>query len=151
MTTICYKNNIIAYDSRMMKGTVILSDNYDKMVDVNGIYFFFCGSTCDFDDFIDSYFGKKIDRLLDCQAFVYDHGNLFSVTFDNEEKEVLKSPLPLDIPDAIGSGSHFALMAMDLGSSAEGAIRLASKRDAFTNDNVKIFKLDDIKEKENGE
>lgn len=141
MTTIAVKDGIIAYDSRMTKGTIIVSDKVDKRIIVNDVSFFFVGSTCDFDNFIKCYFGEKIENPLDCSAIVFDNGNLFFVGVDNKEPILYKDPMPFDIVDAMGSGDHFALMAMDCGFSAEVALQMVTKRDAGTGGIIRTFDM----------
>lgn len=145
MTTIAFKNGIIAYDSRMMKGDTILSDKYNKMEEHNGVYFFFCGSTCDFEVFVNCYFGEPAPHNIDCSAFVFDKGKLFSVGVFDKYKRIFKDPVPLNIEDSMGSGERFALAYMDCGFSAEKAIEMTKKRDSGTGGEVHTFKLDDYK------
>ncbi|GAI22667.1 unnamed protein product, partial [marine sediment metagenome] len=45
-------------------------------------------------------------------------------------------------PDAIGSGSAYALAAMDMGASAEEAVRAAMKRDIYTGGKVRTMRID---------
>ena len=47
MTTIAYKDGIIAYDSRCLCGNAIVDDNIDKHLAIEGLHFFFSGNTGD--------------------------------------------------------------------------------------------------------
>ena len=51
--------------------------------------------------------------------------------------------LRADKPFATGSGGHFALAAMDLGLSAEEAVKYASTRDMYTNDTIQVAHIFD--------
>ena len=46
-----------------------------------------------------------------------------------------------DLPFAIGSGSQYALAAMDLGKTAEEAVVYASTRDVYTNNVTQVASL----------
>ncbi|MNJ79145.1 hypothetical protein D3C77_770710 [compost metagenome] len=44
-------------------------------------------------------------------------------------------------PDAIGSGAPYALAAMDMGASAEDAVRAAMKRDIYTGGKIRTLRI----------
>ena len=52
-----------------------------------------------------------------------------------------KTRLSLSNPDAIGSGSPFALTAMDMGASAEEAVTMAAKRDSCTGGKIRTLRI----------
>lgn len=47
----------------------------------------------------------------------------------------------LDYPFAIGTGSHYALAAMDNGASAEEAVRIACKRDIYSGGRLQKYRV----------
>lgn len=49
--------------------------------------------------------------------------------------------LPADVMFSTGSGRDFALAAMDMGATAEDAVRVAMKRDPFTGGKIKTLQL----------
>jgi len=53
MTTIAYKDGVIACDSRITSGSLIVDDNEIKMVKKGDVVFFLAGSTSDYLAFID--------------------------------------------------------------------------------------------------
>lgn len=52
MTTIAYKDGVIAYDSRCTRATIITDDDCKKLDMVEGVHFLCSGATCDFDALI---------------------------------------------------------------------------------------------------
>lgn len=142
MTTIAYKDRIIAYDSRVTAEGQICSDNCNKRRKANNINFFVCGVTSEIENFVDAYFNlQKFNRELKLEAFVYDSGVLYYVTIDHES--VWRDVVDLTEPCAIGSGSPYAYTAMDLGLTAIEAVKMAKKRDSATGGKIRIFKLGD--------
>ncbi|EPM72547.1 20S proteasome subunits A/B [Pseudomonas syringae pv. theae ICMP 3923] len=57
MTTIAYKDGVIAYDSRTTGGTTISDDDSGKLQTVDGVQFICTGCACDFDALIAGYIG----------------------------------------------------------------------------------------------
>lgn len=57
MTTIAYKDGVIAYDSRVTRSGTIVSDNAPKCQVVDGVSFFLSGAVCDEKALIAAYFG----------------------------------------------------------------------------------------------
>lgn len=138
MTTIAYKDGIIAYDSRATRGNLIADDNYNKCVNVDGLLFFFAGSVCDLKHLIDGYV-KGIDppKSSDICAFVVDAGKVYRIGTD--EGLLWKDDvLPID---AAGSGYAHAMTAMDCGLSAIEAVKMAAKRDTGTGGKIRHYKV----------
>jgi 20S proteasome alpha/beta subunit len=52
MTTIVYKDGIIAFDSRVVSGDEILDDDFNKLKIVQGVVFVTCGTVPDDENFI---------------------------------------------------------------------------------------------------
>lgn len=112
MTTIVYKDGVIAWDSRTSAGGNIVNDKSNKCHLVNDLTFWCCGTTPDYDDFFRAYLGdKKTSRQLDVSAFVLDSGKLYVVGCD--EDALWRSEVVCE--RAIGSGAEFAIGAMDCG------------------------------------
>ncbi|WP_122498927.1 proteasome subunit beta [Pseudomonas viridiflava] len=138
MTTIAYKDGVIAYDSRQTRGGAIVSDDCLKCEIVNGVSFFLSGCVCDEKALIAAYFGTPSKDPVECSGFVVDAGKLMMVGHD-DKTGVWRQPLDPANPDAIGSGSAYALAAMDMGASAEEAVRAAMKRDIYTGGTVRTM------------
>lgn len=141
MTTIAYnhKDKQIAVDSRSTSGgSVIITDEAEKLEIVDGVMFFLCGSVCDYDLFIKMYFGEKSDVVPECDAFSIDGGAVYRCGVSCEglfwKQKTLNN-------DALGSGYKFALSAMDFGKDAKGAVEYAKTRDIYTGGEVKVYDI----------
>ena len=60
----------------------------------------------------------------------------------DDKTGIWKQELDPANPDAIGSGSAYALAAMDMGASAEDAVRAAMKRDIYTGGRVRTMRVE---------
>lgn len=140
MTTIAYKDGVIAYDSRQTRSGAIVSDDCSKCEIVNGISFFLAGAVCDEKALIAAYFGTPSSAPVECSGYVVDGGKLLMVGHD-DKTGIWKQELDPTNPDAIGSGSAYALAAMDMGASAEDAVLAAMKRDIYTGGKVRVIKI----------
>jgi len=140
MTTIAYRDGVIAYDSRQTRGDRIVSDNSPKCQVVNGVSFLLSGVVCDENALISAYFGTPSPVPVECSGFVVDGYRLMMVGHD-DKTGIWKMDLDLANPDAIGSGAPYALAAMDMGASAEDAVRMAMKRDIYTGGIVRSINL----------
>lgn len=107
MTTIAYKDGVIAYDSQITRGDVITYDDYEKCIDQAGVKFFCCGTVSDYQRLVDVYFGAKPDGNIDATAIVLDGESLMMVAVD-DSTGLWKSPVLRDRPYAIGSGTPYA-------------------------------------------
>lgn len=140
MTTIAYKDGVIACDSRQTRGGCIVSDDVVKCQAMDGVSFFLSGAVCDEKALIAAYFGTPLLVPVECSGYVVDGGRLQMVGHD-DKTGVWRQDLDPANPDAIGSGSAYALAAMDMGASAEEAVRAAMKRDIYTGGKVVTFRV----------
>jgi len=144
MTTIAYKDGVIAYDSRQTRNGAIVTDNAEKSELVNGVRFFLAGAVCDMPALIAAYFGTPSTVPVECSGYVVDGGRLIMVGHD-DKTGVWKQELDPANPDAIGCGAPYALAAMDMGASAEEAVRAAVKRDIYTGGRIRTLVIDGAK------
>ncbi|MFZ4825663.1 proteasome subunit beta [Pseudomonas putida] len=140
MTTIAYKDGVIAYDSRQTRNGAIVSDDVVKCQVVDGVSFFLSGAVCDEKALIAAYFGTPSPVPVECSGYAVDGGRLLMVGHD-DKTGVWRQELDLANPDAIGSGSPYAIAAMDMGASAEGAVHAAMKRDIYTGGKVRTVRI----------
>lgn len=140
MTTIAYKDGVIAYDTRQTRNGTIVSDDCSKCQVVDGVKFFLSGHVCDEKALIAAYFGTPSPVPVECSGYVVDGGKLMMVGHANKTG-IWKQELDPANPDAIGTGSPYALAAMDMGASAEDAVRAAMKRDIYTGGKVRVIKI----------
>lgn len=131
MTTIAYhhERKEIAYDGRTTRGDTIMNDSSEKMVERDGVKFFLCGATCDYELLISMYFGAKLDLVPEANALVIDGGIVYRIGCQTDG---VFWRCKTDCNDAIGSGWQFALSAMDFGRSAKEAVEYAATRDSCT-------------------
>ena len=136
MTTIAYKDGVIAYDSQVTRGDIITDDAYEKCIELKGVKFFCSGAISDHQRLVDVYFGAKPEGNIDASALVLDGESLMMVAVD-DATGLWKSPILLDRVYAIGSGSPFAFAAMDMGANAYKAVEMAAKRDTSTGGKIR--------------
>lgn len=139
MTTIAYKDGVIAYDSLVTAGGTVVYDDFDKKRERNGVLFFGSGATADIELLITAYFGEAPGCDLDARALAFHDGKLSLLVF--ESGRVFESEVLADRPYAIGSGQDHAWTAMDMGATAYQAVELAAKRDTGTGGKIRAFTL----------
>ena len=144
MTTIAYKDGVIAYDSRQTRNDRIVSDDAPKCQVVDGVRFFLAGAVCDEKALIAAYLGTPSPVPVECSGYVVDGGKLLMVGHD-DKTGIWRQELELSNPDAIGSGAEYAVAAMDMGASAEDAVRAAMKRDIYTGGTIRTVIIDSSK------
>lgn len=140
MTTIAYKDGVIAYDSRETLGTTIVDDDCDKCQTRDGVQFFCAGSTPDYDGLLSAYFGEVSAVVIEAGGVALDKGVLWLIGY-SETTGFWKDRLRLDNPWSIGSGSPHALTAMDMGASAYQAVEMAMKRDSCTGGKIRTMTI----------
>ncbi len=146
MTTIAYKDGVIAYDSRVTARNLIVDDEFDKHLVVAGIHFFCSGTTEFLEDFCNAYAAHSPTvRYMEVSALVVEAGNRVfksSVEEENSTHRIWKSPIRVGSLASIGSGQDFVLAYMDMGLSAEEAVRRVMKFDAATGGEVRTFRIE---------
>lgn len=140
MTNIAYRDGVIAYDSRQTRSGTIVSDDAEKSELVNGVRFFLAGAVCDIPALIAAYFGTPSPVAVECSGYALDAGKLVLIGHD-DKTGIWKQDLDPSNPDAIGCGAAYALAAMDMGASAEDAVRAAMKRDIYTGGKVRTINI----------
>ena len=131
MTTIAYKDGVIAYDGRATTSTgTIVYDDFEKCVERDGVRFVICGSTACMSKLIDAYFGEP-QTCVSADALVVVDGEVWYISHGDDDG-IEKSQVLPDRPYSIGSGSDHAYTAMDMGASAYQAVEMAMKRDSCT-------------------
>lgn len=145
MTTIVYdhKAQQIAVDSRATSSGVIVDDESRKwVITESGELWFTCGAICDANLLIECFKdGDKkinIELIPDANAFVVRGGNVLmrGVTPDGEAWTQ-----ELTSKRCLGSGSSFALAALDFGRTAKEAVEYAATRDCYTGGVVHVYDI----------
>ena len=138
MTTVIYdhKRKQAAIDSRFTRGDIIDTDKGNKVrKDSRGIWLF-SGSQCDFEDLMKLNRNDKVDVRPNCGAILISNGSAFTV--DTDEGGFCEIARLTD-SFAMGSGSSFAIAALDLGKTAKEAVNYAKTRDIYTGGRVRVF------------
>lgn len=142
MTTIAFKDGVIAYDSRCTQGMNITDDDYSKHHVVEGSHYFMCGAPADHPRFFEADQGgnKRSDTRLEAHGLIWDGKDLWEAGFE-DGKEFWKARRELSKHYSLGSGADHAITAMDMGADAKTAVKMAAKRDCGTGGRIRTFKL----------
>lgn len=139
MTTIAYSNKdgTVSFDSRVTAGSQIVSDNANKMKVVDGIKFIFCGVVADIDKLISSYFGEHTDESIECSCIIIKDNAVFDYSYHSGKCYLCE----VNFDSSWGSGSDFAISAMDFGKTSKEAVKYASTRDSMTGGKIRTIKV----------
>ena len=163
MTTIAYKDGIVAVDSRMTASGTILNDDYNKITELrNGGFMISAGTVMDIqllEDILNdgwqhhySEFYQVNEATTDFETLYVDHdGNLSTIIAYKGMLRTLR--VRNDEIMTFGSGQEYALSAMiGFNKSAVDSVRHAMKFDAFTGGKIRTLCLAtmEIREVENG-
>ena len=141
MTTIAYRDGVVATDTLSVADGMVVDQAYEKCIVRDGVMFFMTGSTSDHDKLIDEYLSPAGRDTGNASAIVADKGEIFIVGWEDGGKGIFKCPNRRENYIAIGSGERFAIAAMDHGKSAQEAVEYAMKRDVFTGGVVKVYQV----------
>lgn len=151
MTTIAYRNGVLAADRREVVEhgggfSFVLTDNDTKVRRLpDGSLFAGCGSSdqiervrARLEENIVHGTSRKMPKTSNCECvWVQTDGSVWY--YSGRKFSVLdEKTYPYF---AIGSGAAFALAAMDAGADAVEAVRIASKRDVWTGGDVQSLVL----------
>jgi len=140
MTTIVYshEHKEIAFDSRASRGGDIVTDDYNKLYKSNGVQFIISGSPADAEVFIAMYEDPELRAIPEIDAIVVDEGKVYSV-HPTEEGELSCFEAYFDI--GAGSGSPWAIAALDHGKTPRQAVKYAATRDLYTGGKIHVIKV----------
>lgn len=141
MTTIGYKDGIIAYDSRMTGGGGIITDNFEKKVILGNSIVFYSGSIPDRYRALLLYSNgvtSKQEHEPEGSALIVEGDSVLLFSFKDGYPYTIKIDYGME---TIGSGWQFARAAMEMGASAYEAVLIAKRIDPFTGGDVKIFEI----------
>lgn len=157
MTTIAYKNGIMAADSRGVKGATIATVPYSKIHVPEGddyweiegvkVLCFGMAGMATFKELVKERLRKNLtsknktveEDKVSFQALIIDeNGGIWDwgVSINARKDHSLNQLLPVSAPMTIGSGGPFALAAMAVGLTAKAAVKVAGRLDPHTNDIV---------------
>lgn len=138
MTTIAFKDNEICVDSYITQGDVISDYEANKIRKEKGVTFVFAGSTDGEDNLVKAYFGENHEEKTGTTAYAIHSGEVSEIGISEGcgfwRNRITKH-------DAVGSGSHFALGAMDAGKTAYEAVKIAINRDIYSGGKIRRVKV----------
>lgn len=140
MTTIAYKDGIIAYDSRMTGGPTIIDDDYDKKTTVNGKSYYYSGNASDKKDLISLDQGANMEIKHSAAAIRVCDKEIHYIGM-NKEDGLWRQSIDKNKPYAIGSGQDHAWTAMDMGATAKQSVQMAMKRDTGTGGKIRTCRV----------
>tara|TARA_R110002074_G_scaffold61959_3_gene149471 strand:- start:992 stop:1435 length:444 start_codon:yes stop_codon:yes gene_type:complete len=143
MTTLAYKDGVVAYDSRETEGSTIVDDECVKHIVSNKLHFFFCGRSADQELLIEAVENGPREEYPDSVevfAIVVKEGVVYTAGIDKLEEYFWQEERQGN-HFACGSGQHHALTAMDCGMTAKQAVQMAAKRDANTGGKIHTYKI----------
>jgi hypothetical protein len=144
MTTHIYKDFEVVSDSQITGNySRIEDDNFNKVVKYKSLTMFLCGDPSGIEDVLNICMSERpVETFYDVGALVWDsdYKTLYQVgsTEDQKSSKYILDPKKYY---AVGSGSSYALGALDVGASAREAMRAAVKRDIMTGGKIRITKL----------
>lgn len=141
MTAIIYskKHKQVAFESRMTLDTRIVSDNINKCITREGVKFIAAGAPAHLETLIAMYFDPTLTaKKLECQAIIIDSG----IPYVTEHiSDCSLSVEELTYNDGLGSGSPWALAALDFGKTPKEAIKYATKKDMGCGGRIRTINL----------
>lgn len=138
MTTIAYDGRYIAVDSRVSQDNRIVNDECDKFIIRTGWVFFLTGNLAIQKEFIDCFCNGSSYRkkgAIGAIGFNETDGLVYDFNHGDDQFDLCH----LYHKEAIGSGMHYAIAAMDFGRSAVDAVKYASTRDMYTGGSIRCF------------
>lgn len=141
MTTIAYRDGVVATDTLLVGCGFAVDQAYEKCIARNEVMFFCAGPTSDHDKLVEEYLSPTGRYAGDAIAIVADQGKIFVIGREEGRKGIFKCPNRRENYIAIGSGERFAISAMDHGKSAKEAVEYAMKRDIYTGGEIRVYNV----------
>lgn len=157
MTTIAVKDGIMVGDGRCSLGSTVIKDDMVKVFWINNHLMGGAGRARSISTFAQwlqkhtdyTIVNQEVGDLVDLIPPVLQDDEEFTALVLTPDKQVLMYDgnvalnLGHNVPASIGSGSVFAIAAMDAGSSAEDAVKIAMKRDVYSGGEITVVQLEE--------
>lgn len=157
MTTIAVKDGIMVGDGRCSLGSTVIKDDMVKVFWINNHLMGGAGRARSISTFAQwlqkhtdyTIVNQEVGDLVDLIPPVLQDDEEFTALVLTPDKQVLMYDgnvalnLGQDVPASIGSGSVFAIAAMDAGVSAEDAVKIAMKRDVYSGGEITVVQLEE--------
>ena len=136
MTTIAFKDGIMAYDTLITADDKVFSKK-DKAFRINGYVVGCSGFLHDIDKFLEWVRAEMPENKpkVDVDAIIHDG---FKVRIVSKGCVLSK---PIDDFCAVGTGSEYAIGAMAMGATAKQAVEIAKKYDRATGGRIKTIAI----------
>lgn len=137
MTTIAIDHNTISADGRTTGNEIIQNDQTVKLHKRDGVIYAFAGSVQDCQDFVDA--------ISDGTEIPKESLNANVVTIEGDEVRIHAvsdgeyTSWAVSLPYSFGSGSAYALSAMDLGKTSREAVKYDMTRDIYSGGKIKTL------------
>tara|TARA_R110000850_G_C9789304_1_gene449211 strand:- start:4 stop:441 length:438 start_codon:yes stop_codon:yes gene_type:complete len=140
MTTVIYnhREKQIACDSRLTAGALIVSDTIEKFKSNKKGMWFFAGVKSDESQMMELEHNDKPVVKPDCSALLVKNKKCYLVTFNGGYCSITEN----EYNEAVGSGSAFALAALDFHASTEAAIEYAITKDSASGGEVHLYDIE---------
>ena len=157
MTTIAYRDGIMASEGKMTLGDMIIKLDTEKVFWVNNHLVGVCGRARAINTFV-SWLQKQTDYhivnsevgdLVDLIPPVLEDDEGYTALVVTPSRQVLmyegNTPIDMgiDVPMSVGSGSCFALASMKTGASAEEAVKVACELDVYSGGEITVVQLEE--------
>lgn len=157
MTTIAYRDGIMAAEGKMTLGDMVIKLDTEKVFWVNNHLVGVCGRARAINTFV-SWLQKQTDYhivnsevgdLVDLIPPVLEDDEGYTALVVTPSRQVLmyegNTPIDMgvDVPMSVGSGSCFALAAMKAGNSAEEAVKVACELDVYSGGEITVVQLEE--------
>jgi len=143
MTTIVYKDGVIACDSRQTEYDRIINDSANKIEIYRDAIFVFAGNVDTIQECV-KYFFDEISSFTrnsgTCSGLCYYNTDLIKLGY-NEDNGYWQQIWDKNVPYTLGSGRDHAMTAIDLGCSPKEAVKMAMKRDSSSGGRIREIKL----------
>lgn len=157
MTTIAVKDGIMVGDGRCSLGSTVIKDDMVKVFWINNHLMGGAGRARSISTFAQwlqkhtdyTIVNQEVGELVDLIPPVLQDDEEFTALVLTPDKQVLMYDgnvalnLGHDVPASIGSGSVFAIAAMDASASAEDAVKIAMKRDVYSGGEITVVQLEE--------
>lgn len=157
MTTIAYRDGIMAAEGKMTLGDMVIKLDTEKVFWVNNHLVGVCGRARAINTFV-SWLQKQTDYhivnsevgdLVDLIPPVLEDDEGYTALVVTPSRQVLmyegNTPIDMgvDVPMSVGSGSCFALASMKTGASAEEAVKVACELDVYSGGEITVVQLEE--------
>lgn len=147
MTTIAYdhKNKMIAWDGRCTSNRRILSDESIKHAKHGDSIYVFTAANDDGELLARAHYEKKdLSEFKSLNASCYVMKLKEPLRCISMPDDGVIEEWTVDYTDSMGSGSAFALAALDFGKSAKEAVEYAATRDTCTGGKITVFDVESM-------